>query len=73
MAELKPCPFCGGTDIKMYAYSIAPECSVECQQCGARIDASVPWRRIDTEALHDHKCWKKLAKKWNRRAQNDKE
>jgi hypothetical protein len=65
--ELKPCPFCGSEDIKMSAFDISPECSVDCQQCGACIFDSVPWRMFDTVKSHDKRCWKKLIKKWNRR------
>ena len=75
MAELKPCPFCGSTDIKLYAFDIAPECSIECQKCGATIQSEVRWKEKESIVKHDERCLKKLTKKWNRRkkvARDDK-
>lgn len=70
--KLKPCPFCGGNNISMSAFSIAPECYIECQDCGASISSSVSWGKFMSEKKHDKLCAKKLTKKWNRRADNDK-
>lgn len=67
MAELKPCPFCGGIDIKMYAFDVAPDCSIVCQQCGATIRLEVRWKKRESIEKHDERCWMKLTKKWNRR------
>ena len=57
MAELKPCPFCGGAD----AY-IASNCYgqfyVRCPGCGA-----VVWGKDD----EDIRTERKIAKFWNRR------
>lgn len=38
MAELLLCPFCGNSDIRMFAFDVAPECRVECGKCGAKMD-----------------------------------
>ena len=73
MNKLLPCPVCGSTDIKMYAFDIAPECSVECQKCGTCVCGTVSWRKFDTVKSHDKRCWKALIKKWNRRASTEKE
>ena len=70
MDELKPCPFCGGMDISMSAYSISSECAIICQ-CGARIELDVPWDGMDEEQ-HDDLCAEKLAEAWNRRAGSER-
>lgn len=67
--ELKPCPFCGGKDIKVYASSIGPECHVMCNNCGATIELCVPWDVDMTEEDHDEECFTKLANAWNRRTE----
>ena len=71
MAELLPCPFCGNSDIRMFAFDVAPECRVECDKCGATIMAVVHWKKHETVKSHDKRCRKKLIKLWNRRANND--
>lgn len=73
MAELKPCPFCGSVKIKMYAFDVAPDCSVVCQQCGAAIRTEVRWKKRESVEHHDERCWKKLTKKWNRRTREEGE
>ena len=57
--DLKPCPFCGSTDIEVYAFSFAPDCDVRCESCGARISDEVPWRKFETVKSHDKRCYKK--------------
>lgn len=68
MDELKPCPFCGGTNITMGAYSIAPECHIECE-CGARIELIVNFNAEMSVEEHDDLCAMELTKAWNQRAQ----
>lgn len=68
MDELKPCPFCGGTNITMGAYSIAPECHIECE-CGAGIELIVNFDAEMSVEEHDDLCAMELAMAWNRRAQ----
>ena len=68
--ELKPCPFCGGTNIKSGAYSIAPECYMLCENCGCSIELAIPWDDMN-EKQHDEKCWDALTKAWNRRKNNE--
>lgn len=67
MDELKPCPFCGGTNITMGAYSIAPECHIECE-CGAGIELIVNFDAEMSVEEHDDLCAMELAMAWNRRA-----
>lgn len=68
--KLKPCPFCGGTDISVRAYSICTECYIECNECNANISSEVNWENM-TEEEHDKKCYEKLAELWNRRTDNE--
>lgn len=67
MEDLKPCPFCGSDDIRVCAFEISPECYIECCNCGARIDAEIPWGDSDIQE-HDNACLKALRKLWNRRS-----
>ena len=64
--ELKPCPFCGGNNIKCGAFAIVTDCYVECTDCGAMFETEVPWGNMNEEE-HDRACLEKLAKLWNRR------
>ena len=66
MAELKPCPFCGGTHIKAGAFGISPDCYIMCEDCGASIEKMVAWGNMNPEE-HDQKCWSVLVEAWNRR------
>lgn len=68
MLELKPCPFCGNTDLLMGAYSIADECYISCA-CGITLTLSVPWNNM-TEEEHDKCCVERLTENWNRRVDN---
>ena len=68
--ELKPCPFCGSTDIKFTALSIISEYYVGCNNCGAYIDLDIPWDDMN-EKQHDEKCWEALIKAWNRRKKHE--
>ena len=81
MSELKPCPFCGNTDIRFSvktttikfkrAYHFAMYCP-KCNCYGAR----VLWKhdgkmgRCDIEKNEDFK--QKAIKAWNRRADNER-
>ena len=65
--KLLNCPFCGSTDIKLFAFNVAPECRIECNKCGASIPRAIYWKKHETVKAHDKRCYKKLAKLWNRR------
>lgn len=51
----------------MGAYSIAPECHIECE-CGARIELTVNFDDEMSVEEHDDLCAMELAMAWNRRA-----
>ncbi len=52
----------------MGAYSIAPECHIECE-CGAGIELIVNFDAEMSVEEHDDLCAMELAMAWNRRAQ----
>lgn len=58
--KLKPCPFCGSKNIKLYH----TECEVngECQNCGASSGYRIFWGKKPTK--------EEAAEAWNRRADN---
>ena len=63
MSELKPCPFCGGTNIKLLVFEDST-CYVQCKDC--RITVEV---KIDVRIAHDDINTRKkvLANIWNTR------
>ena len=61
MAELKPCPFCGGTAQLDHDYAgVSVYAKVRCTNCGATTRAM----KISTT----ESCDMKAAEAWNRRA-----
>ena len=62
MAELKPCPFCGGTDAYIVSNCYGQFCA-RCPGCGATV-----WGKDD----EDIRTESKIAKFWNRRAEDGK-
>lgn len=64
--KLLPCPFCSGEEISMGAYSISPDCYIECKSCGCMIEKEVPWNGMNQEE-HDRECAKFLIEAWNTR------
>ena len=73
--ELKPCPFCGGTDIQMGTYEVMPDCEIMCRDCRCILSTEVSWRDENNEVMsieeHDRKCKKVLIELWNRRKKID--
>lgn len=62
MAELKPCPFCGGEAKTGYAIYDYSRWGVSCQKCGAVVEVAT-WLGVpDTE--------QEAIKAWNRRYDN---
>lgn len=66
--EFYECPFCGHMEVYCGAFSISPDCFVQCLGCKATIEAEVPWNGM-TEEEHDHACREVLLPLWNRRAE----
>ena len=62
MTELKPCPFCGSTDVHLLAcINIRePEKMIFCMKCGAGMISG--WFKEEDE---------RLIEMWNRRMKND--
>lgn len=83
MAELKPCPFCGGTKLgfsskivsRDYNTSYLYHGAIYCKSCntyGARVlsekvKCAYPSHRIDFDSLES-----RAIEAWNRRAEDDK-
>ena len=68
MAELKPCPFCGGeAELKKYMCSLGNDgyYVVECKICGAKGKA------IRNTSFISENDEKRAIEAWNRRADND--
>lgn len=69
MKELKPCPFCGGRDIKLRTYSASPYCEAICDYCGSNLCTEVSWEDESGEGLsrssHDERCREVLTELWN--------
>jgi len=72
MEELKPCPFCGSTNISMSAFSVSADCYISCE-CGAMIEEEVSWEGCNTKEEHDKKCFPVLLKAWNTRQEENNE
>ncbi len=66
MSKLKSCPFCGGNEISMGAFSLSDECYIRCENCGVSFESEVEWGDL-TEKEHDKKCSVVLVKAWNTR------
>ena len=66
MEELRNCPFCGGDELYIRAFSIGPECFIRCGICGAMIEKEVKWNGMSREE-HDAECAKVLIEAWNTR------
>lgn len=77
MAELKPCPFCGGTKLKIdskrtFQYGGKKHCSVtvRCMKCHARspvVGINMPDGRYNEREI----CESAVIEAWNRRGDND--
>lgn len=71
MAELKPCPFCGGealvwTQNGKYDYFAY----IRCDTCSARSKTVVTKLEIDEEGFWDSTAYIRLVAAWNRRAED---
>lgn len=69
MAELKPCPFCGGDNIAKFINTV--QCKIWCQSCGARITRS-NGKQYKSIGVCRRYVEPLAAEAWNRRAaEND--
>lgn len=60
MAELKPCPFCGGKGVLVHAgKGVATFSFIQCTSCFCRTK--------DCYISTNHACDKEAAEEWNRR------
>ena len=65
MAELKPCPFCGSTDIRR---SITTSyCEIECHYCKATIGRGLFCGKYDCLEDAENDFGKEANKAWNTR------
>lgn len=67
MKNFKPCPFCGGTELKAGVFAMDTQCHVDCE-CGAQLFLEVDWEENMTEEEHDEACIDALLAAWNRQA-----
>ena len=73
MAELKPCPFCGGKAdhyvkvVRGMSYD-AVKCIAHCAECDVKIEQCV---QSLTSIERFYEIDNKLIEMWNRRAEND--
>lgn len=64
MQELKPCPFCGSKDVRIFVYSEGGVC-VKCLRCLCQTFISADHTYKD--AKEECAC-ERVVKAWNRRA-----
>lgn len=67
MKNFKPCPFCGGTELKAGTFAMDTQCHVDCE-CGAEIWLTVDRKEGMTVEEHDEACIDALLAAWNRQA-----
>ena len=84
MAELKPCPFCGSTDLEIsskcvqrdYGTEIQYQVCVYCKKCnayGTRVLTEKVKKNVYPQPFIDFaKAKEKAIEVWNRRVDNDK-
>ena len=73
--ELKPCPFCGGEELKfdfhkghgyLHEYAFAGICCQN-EDCGVVVQLNL----LDADEWTEKKAYEICAETWNRRANND--
>lgn len=80
MAELKPCPFCGGAAELTFKHPVygAGGCEIKCISCRAKVndfgytETHINKNSISTPATIESisQCIKRAIEAWNRRADN---
>ena len=63
MSKLKPCPFCGGTNITMQKWDITKSYFVMCHGCPARMEDLIEQKSGQSKPMN----LKGAVKAWNRR------
>ena len=63
MEQLKPCPFCGSTNVKIFAWSDGGIC-VKCLDCYCQTQASNDMCISDAKR---QSAFEKIVEAWNRR------
>lgn len=70
---LLPCPFCGGSDIHLYAQdndSWLKNLYATCEDCGCMLDTKIDWKPFSiVKGDAEYKAaWKaRISAKWNKR------
>lgn len=54
------CPRCGSENLSFYAFSISPDCGVNCNDCDFSLISEVSWEGCTHEKEHDQKCYDHL-------------
>lgn len=68
--KIKPCPFCGNTDIRrVLTHSY---CRISCNKCNAFISSGLFCGKYDTLREAEDDFGRDANNKWNRRADNDR-
>ena len=70
MDELKPCPFCGGNDVSVYAFNCIPDAHVVCNNCKCQTECYNANPMDDTQEREKLSAEMAIAA-WNRRAQHE--
>ena len=65
--QLKPCPFCGGENLKITGFSFVIELRVQCDDCGCCTDFYEI--EMDTDETKEM-LMERVAKIWNTRTQD---
>ena len=68
MSELKPCPFCGGKDIRVLTTLF--DCDVFCGNCGAGVHRN-SYSTCQNIAENKKDAQPKAVRAWNRRVGNE--
>ena len=69
MADLKPCPFCGGRQI--YRKTTVKNSVIWCNLCGAEISRGIALGKCDSIEEAEEWLGCEIVKAWNRRANDE--
>ena len=68
--KLKPCPLCGGKDIRKI--TTVADCTIHCQNCKAKISRFLFCGKYDTLKEAEEDLGREATNAWNRRADNER-